>query len=293
MPDLDGLPRHPRPPVFAPRTGDFAAVVAKAKHRRRTHLGASGAGLAGLVAVFALAVSHGAGTYGLQPAPPAAVVGTSRHGQASATPAAPDTAVVDGTASRPGGRTGGGITGTTAGGTVATPAPGGGTAPRGQVPRPVVVRDDVLKPFGDLCDTDPSSITATGWCLWFDEPGYVKTGGDAAFVIMACRYQGTGAKTLKYFTDQQIDFEIDSDSNGSHQVWKWSHGYTFPKHETTVTVGDGRCARWTVHWNTTGNDGVRLKPGQYWLAPSLLPYDWGGMSIGYDAGMYGIEVTAH
>ena len=37
----------------------------------------------------------------------------------------------------------------------------------------------------------------------------------------------------------------------------------------TVTVEGGRCARWTVRWDLVGDDGARVRPGDYFVTVGI------------------------
>jgi Intracellular proteinase inhibitor len=284
MPELDPLPRPPRPPVLAPRTGDFAEVVTRARHRRRGRYGAAGASMAGLVAVVALAASHSGGTYGLEPAPPAATTVTGGDASPAPSPTASpaDTTPPSATATAaPGDTTGDG----TYGGSGGTPAPGevtidpGEPLPGAAAVRPVVVRDEIAYDATVVCDSDPSVVSATGWCLRYAGPTTAQQGVDQTYRVLACRHPGRGAATLTFPTEQQVEFSVyDYDRT----EWHWSADYPFPKRQTSVTVGEARCARWSVHWDTTGDDGDPVAPGQYSLSPDVLASDWGdGVAMSY------------
>ncbi len=285
MPELGPLPRRPRAPVLQPRDGDYLGVVDRARHRRRRHLGATGAGVAGAAAVLAFAISHGGGTYGLQPVSPPAGVGRQVHGDPTAPPESPnsDPGPASPSATADAGRDGGsaGPGEATDPGDVAGPVPGepGGTAAPPHV-RPVVVRDDVADDPTSVCDTDPSIVTATGWCLRYVGPRTIRTGSTHTYRVLACRSVGRGTATLTFSTEQQVDFRVYTPYRTE---WHWSQDYPFPKRESTVTVADSRCARWSVTWDSVGDDGDAVPPGSYTFSPDVLVSDWGtggAMSVG-------------
>lgn len=288
MPELDPLPRRPRPPSFAPRTGDYAAVVGRAKRRRRKHLSGAGAGLAGVLAVVAL-TTGGAGTIGLRPVEPV----TSPGGATYETGAPEESAAPD---PRP-------APSPEKSGEPApdeSPAPGDepdaevtidpGPLDPGEDPhppaavRPVFVREIVPNDPGKVCETDPSFVTPTGWCLRYDGPSVVQVGVVHEYRLYVCRHLGRGPGTLTFGTEQQIDFRVTS--GDSRVEWTWAGGYRFPKQETKVTVAEGRCVRWTVEWDATGNDGDPMRAGAYSFSPDLDDVDWG-------SGMYASASTAY
>lgn len=278
MPELDPLPGRPRVPDFTPRTGDYAAVVGRAKNRRRKHLGAAGAGMAGVAAVVALSAGAGGGTFGLQPVQPAApgysVSGPSPSPEESPSPA-PSQAAATRQPARPGDPAP----------PPASPAPEPGRAepdpgeeavddgPRGEEPRPLAVRPVFVRdtvPYNAVgsCWTDPSVVAATGWCLGYDGPERVRVGDVHTYRVLACRVPGRGAKALRFASEQQIDFRLLG--NEGETEWQWSAGYPFPRNKTSVEVADSACARWSVEWDATKNDGTPLAVGHYSMNPDVL-----------------------
>jgi hypothetical protein len=280
MPELDPLPHRPSAPVLRPRTGDFDGVVSRAKHRRRRHTGLAGAGVAGGVAVAAVVLlGHAQVPYGLRPAPPVASIGghpTGSHATAATKPGA----VPGATQPTPGAGGGGAPRGTGAttaapgdghGPVVAAPVPAGGGAAGAAARRPVFVRDDVPNDT-EVCDTDPSIVTATGWCLRYEGPDVAHLGETYAYRMYACRHVGRGAQTLTFHDEGQVDIRV---RNNDRTLWRWSHGWKFPAHRNTVRVADGRCARWTMTWNTVADDRKPIVPGDYSVDVDFDVDDWG------------------
>ncbi|HVF05775.1 MAG TPA: hypothetical protein VNA20_13115 [Frankiaceae bacterium] len=285
MPDLDPLPRRPRPPVLAPRTGDYPGVVRRARRRRARQAGAAGAGVTSVLAVVLLAGGSGAGTFGLDPLPPAASVPgepatTSSPGESpapdpTAAPAEEHPEEPAGTASpepepepepEPSG-------------VAAEPEP---TEPAGEEPqrdphrpapsRPVLARDEVGYDSIAGCAASPF-LAESGWCVVYQGHDEVAVGRSYEYRLLACRPTGRGAGTVRFDTEQQVELAVAA-GNGRVE-WTWSRGYEFPRAEVTVGVPEGRCGRWTVTWDVTRTDGDPLRAGTYWISPSLLVTDWG------------------
>ena len=282
MPELDPLPRRPRPPSFAPRTGDYAAVVGRAKRRRRKHLSGAGAGLAGMFVVVALATGGGS-TVGLRPVEPV----TSPGGTTYETGAPEESATPDPEVTPSPEKSG-------------EPAPDGSAAP-GEVPgpeetidpgpldpgedphppavtRPVFVRDEVADDTTRVCTVPATFVASTGWCLHYSGPSLVQIGVVHEYRLEVCRQAGRGTGTLTFPTEQQIDFQVTS---GDQRVeWSWVGRYRFPRKETAVSAAEGRCVRWTVQWDATGNDGDPMRAGTYQFVPHLTHVDWGSGASG-------------
>jgi hypothetical protein len=287
MPELDPLPHRPSAPVFRPRTGDFDGVVSRARHRRRRHTGVAGASVVGGVAVAAFVLlGHAQVPYGLRPAQPVASVGgypTGGHPTAARQPAPG--------ATQPASGAGGGVAPRGTGATTAPPgeghgpvavppAPVGDTAPLRT--KPVFVRDDVANDTA-VCDSDPSLVTATGWCLRYAWPAVAHLGETTTFRVYACRHIGRGAQTLTFRDDQQVEFTVGT---YGRTLWRWSQGWKYPAHRNTVRVAEGRCARWTVTWRTVADDHRPIAPGGYNVNVNVDTNDWGeGPSM--SAGMGG------
>ena len=297
MPELDPLGRPPRRPSFAPRSGDFDAMVGRAKRRRRRHYQAAGAGLAGVLAIVAVASVNGAGSVGLDPVQPATGVTASPSTAPSPVPTAspsetpseePGASPSEEPDAPPSGEP------SPAPGEWHTEAPPSYDADeephRPARSRPVFVRDDVANDPAKVCDTDPSFVTAAGWCLRYDGPSRVQSEVPNEYRLLACRHQpGRGGATLTFDTEQQVDFVV---TQGQREEWHWSAGYAFPRRETTVRVEEGRCARWTVVWDGTGDDGDPLRAGSYWISPYLMPSDWGAGTGAMGVGSaYEVEIT--
>jgi hypothetical protein len=300
MPDLDPLPNRPRVPVFTPRTGDYAAMVGRAKHRRRRHLAGAGAGFAGVAVVVAIATGGAGGTFGLEPVRPA-TTGVHAAGETPAPSATPEpsetptaTTAPGETAAAPNDPAGPTEAAQPAGS--AAPGDPGDEQPDDQPPpratAPVVVRDEVANDTTKVCDTDPSVVTAAGWCLRYDGPASVRAGDNHVYRSLLCRTVGRGAATVTFQTEQQVDFRVTG-PNGREE-WHWAGGWTFPPNETRVTVPEGRCARWTVQWDATGDDGDLVRPGSYSISPDILVSDWGEGTSGamVVSSIYDLEITS-
>lgn len=290
MPELDPLGRPPRRPSFTPRTGDFDAMVGRARRRRRHHYQVAGAGLASVLAVVAFVSANGAGSVGLDPVEPLTGVTASPSTAPSPEPTPEEPPASEPPEEEQAGAPSEEPTGEPAPGFHPAPPPTATPYPAAPSrPRPAVTRDEVANDPAKICDTDPSFVTATGWCLRYDGPALVQAEVPHEYRLLACRSAGRGAATLTFETEQQVDFVV---SQGERQEWHWSGGYEFPRNETRVSVAEGRCARWIVGWDATGDDGDPLRPGEYWISPYLLPSDWGagtgGMSV---ASAYDLEVT--
>jgi hypothetical protein len=299
MPDLDPLPRRPRPPVLAPRTGDLAEAVHRAKRRRRRHLGATASGAAGLALLVALTGGHPIGTSTLEPLPPATGGGYDTTTTPSPAPAAEPTPDPEDPA-EPGGSGEPGQGDPEPGGEPAPEEPGDpdredpadprdehAPLPAPPAARPVAVRDEVAHPGAD-CDSATTTLTADGWCLISDSPSVVRSGEVRQYRVLACRIVGRGAGVLGFRTEQEVEFAvIDSD----RVYWSWSNDYPWPEAPHELRVPDGRCARWTVDWDTRGNDGRLLAPRQYSLNPMVEAASWGGVLDGAYGMAYGLEIV--
>jgi hypothetical protein len=298
MSELDPLPQRPRVPVFAPRTGDYAAVVGRAQHRRRRHLAGAGAGVAGVAVLVALTTGGAGGSFGLDPVQPATGVVAPEE---SAAPGESPTLAPTGSPSAEPSATPG-----------ETGAPGESTGPREEprpsesevridpddpdhtVPprvteKPYVLREDV-EMVASRCEPDGAAPAATGWCFYYDGPASVRAGDAHPYRINVCRLPGRGARTLRYDGEQQVDFVV---GNNTRDEWRWSGGYDFGTDPTEVTVNESRCSRWTVTWDGTDAYGEHVRPGEYTMSPELKVSDWGdainnGTSYGFG---YALEVT--
>ncbi len=271
MPDLPPLPPAPSRPVIVPRTGDLPVVYWRASRRRRAQAGATA--VVASSALFALVAmsAYGGGTSSLHTVDPAGPGGSVASGPPAAAAAAPPGAAAPSTApspaplpaespepeESPGG---------------SSPAPEADRSAQPARPRPVVRRDDVpLDP--SLCErTDLPPVTESdGWCLVFPGNPFVVTSGEARdYALLACRETGRGTGTLRFSTEQQVDFVVE---RNYRREWHWSAGYPFAARPTGVDVAEGRCARWTVTWDTTGDDGDLLPPAEYEMSALLLQED--------------------
>lgn len=301
MPELDPLPQRPRVPDFAPRTGDYAAVVGRAQHRRRRHLAGAGAGVAGVAVLVALTTGSAGGSFGLDPVQPATgVIAPEESPVPGESPTPEPTAEPSET---PGETEAPGESG----------APEESRAPRDeprpsesavvidfdgdtdhpedppQRSKPYVLREDVAMETS-RCETDTGPAAAGGWCMYYDGPESVRAGDVHPYRMHVCRHLGRGTGTLRYEGEQQVDFTVEG---GGRTEWRWSGGYAFGKDPTQVEVGEGRCARWTVAWNGADAYGEHVRAGEYRMVPDLLVTHWGDALSGATAYgfSYPLEVT--
>jgi hypothetical protein len=297
MPDLDPLPGRPRVPDFRPRTGDYATVVGRAKGRRRRHLTAASAGAAGVAVVVALSVGGGGGSFGLKPVEPA-LPGTTSAPAAppAASPTAepqpePENTATPATTTPDPEGPGASEEPSPAPVPVESPVSAGPDEPHGHplpVPPPVVVKDFIRNPATELCDSDPSLLSGAGWCLRYQGPAQVASGTVHEYRTLACRPAGRGDGVLRFDTAQEVEFVV---RYGEREEWRWSGGYKFPKDRHDVAVDEGYCARWTIEWDATGDDGDPLRPGTYSMSPYVATVFEGNGLWMSTASAYSLEVT--
>ncbi|HWL35885.1 MAG TPA: BsuPI-related putative proteinase inhibitor [Frankiaceae bacterium] len=299
MPELDPLPQRPRVPVFAPRTGDYAAVVGRAHHRRRRHLASAGAGVAGVAVLVALTTGGAAGSFGLDPVQPAKGIEAPEESPVpgeSPTPEPSEEPTAGPGESEEPGENGGPEESPepqeeprpSESDVVIDPGPGGDDPPP-PARKPYVLREDVPMQTAQ-CETDAGPAAAAGWCFRYEGLASVRAGEVHPYRMSVCRHLGRGTGTLKFAGEQQVDFVVQG--NGRDE-WRWSGGYEFGKAPTEVKVAESRCVRWTVTWDGTDDFGEHVRPGQYQMSPDLKVTDWGdaiGGSTSYGFG-YPLEVT--
>lgn len=299
MPELDPLPHRPRVPVFAPRTGDYAAVVGRAHHRRRRHLASAGAGVAGVAVLVALTTGSAGGSFGLDPVQPATGIQAPEESPVpgeSPTPEPSEEPTAAPGSEEPGENGGPGESPEpqeeprpTESAVRIDPDDPDRTVPPRITEKPYVLREDVAMETS-RCEPDAGPAAATGWCFYYDGPATVRAGDTHPYRMNVCRLPGRGTGTLTYDGEQQVDFAV---GDSTREEWRWSGGYVFGTDQTEVTVNESRCSRWTVTWDGTDAYGEHVRAGEYTMSPELRVADWGdalGNGTSYGFG-YPLEVT--
>jgi hypothetical protein len=111
---------------------------------------------------------------------------------------------------------------------------------------------------------DGSGPTAAqGWCSFYDGATSGRAGQSVELAAALCRIPGQGTGKLDFASGMQLDFAVGRDTYPAS--WKWSSGHHFSSTSPTVTVPEGKCARWHVTWTVTDDKGRPLAPGDYYL----------------------------
>lgn len=116
---------------------------------------------------------------------------------------------------------------------------------------------------GQSCDGS-GPTPAQGWCSYYDGALQGRSGETVVLATNVCRLPGQAAGRLTTPDGEHTRFAVGRQST-STPVWDWRTGRRFRPEATTFVVDAGRCVRWFVSWNVTGNAGQALAPGEYYL----------------------------
>jgi hypothetical protein len=111
---------------------------------------------------------------------------------------------------------------------------------------------------------------ATGWCSYYVGATSGTAGRSVRLATAVCRLPGQATGVL-VGNGKQADF--DSGVGAYPSSWRWSHGRTFARGRTSISVPAGSCVEWYVTWQVVDNAGRPLSPGSYYLdaTPLMTP----------------------
>ncbi len=272
MPDsIPGLPDPVAAPSFPVDDQGYAGSRAAATRRRRRQLALAGGGATTLSAMLvgALLLPGPGGPQVLGPAQPSVPI-TEPSGTAtsrptprpgSPTPSASGVpgplATVLGALSRPSRSP----APTASPRPAMTPSPGSRPAPANPG-EPISGPEPTVTSYDDSRACDGSGPTAAnGWCSYYDGERQAARGTEAVLAAAVCRRPGQGPGTLRADDGEYAGFFAATRSDGV--VWSWAHGKRFETEPHAFAVAEGRCLRFAVVWDLSGNDGQALPAGSY------------------------------
>ncbi|HVE74577.1 MAG TPA: BsuPI-related putative proteinase inhibitor [Mycobacteriales bacterium] len=278
---MPGLPDRAAVPAFSAREQGYVEAQAVARRRRRRQLGYAGGGATMLSAVLigALLLPGQGGLQVLGPASNPAPTGT---GEPSSGPGSSDVSPTPTTSTAPGPIPTFGLlphpasprpepSETAQPDPNASPDPDaspGGTADEQPLagPEPTLTTYDPSRPCASFTDRTDTA----GYCIYYDGQLKAAAGSVAHLAAAICRLPGQGPGSLRSANGQYAEFRISV--NGEDYVWSWGKGRRFARESRTFTLAEGRCLRFAVTWDLTGDDGRALPAGDYWLDARPLVY---------------------
>lgn len=260
MPDLDPLPT-PRRPALPPREGDWDDMTRRVGRRRRARLAAAGGMAAATVAIAVLVSVTSPDLDRLVADPvtsgsasPTAAETVPPPTPESPSPVAPPTSPAPGATSEP----------------VAEPSATAAPSPTAEPtsepsgpPHATMRRTEVA--FEATRGCTPGSGEGPGWCVRVPPNATAQAGDPRDYVLDYCRLTGSGAATITFHSVYEIWFHV---ARGSDPVYVYGDETWSPATHSTV-VRAGRCARWTLTWDATDEDGLPLRPGDYDVSVGL------------------------
>lgn len=262
VPDLDPLPPRPYRPSLRPRPGDLDDLRGRVARRRRKQYATAGGAVAAAAVVAVFVAAGGGGALSLRPLPARPANRPSASPSAVPSPSDSPTQAPQPTGS------------VSPSPTPALPRPSATAAPSPSTTRagtgvtaPYVLmkRTDVAYTANVSCQ--PSTADSPGWCIDPVDGGTMQSAFEHDFVAYACRVRGSGDGRIELYTREELAFEV-SDESGK-DVFTYRGDYMGKRTGPTVTVRDGRCAKWVLTWDVRANDGRPLAPATYGLGFSI------------------------
>lgn len=285
MPDLDPLPPAPRRPSLPPRPGDLDDLRRRAVRRRAGRYGAAGSAVAVAAAVTVLLGNGPHGSHTIVADPDDPPPGATATATAPATPGASGSAepspVGEPTSAPAEPVPSHAPTGRPTPTATAAPSPSASSVPPAE-PHLSVARDEVAYTPGGCS----GALQGPGWCVRLPASRSVQAGEPSDYLAYACRLPGSGGGTMTFYSRDELYFTVSDQESRE----RFRHGGTGTAPTHSVAVPAGRCARWTMTYDTTDQAGRPLEPGDYSGSMSVYAV-FSGATTGSSSQGFGITVT--
>ncbi len=113
----------------------------------------------------------------------------------------------------------------------------------------------------DLCDSGTTDPTRTGWCARYTGPATAKRGEPVVLSFELCRYPQAGDARIDYDSGLEIDAWVAG--SGDQPLWRAGQGVSYPPQPHSEIIRAGTCVAWSSAWDTRGQDGFLVVPGDY------------------------------